>query len=299
MERENTAGRSGPARYEVVVGVDGSQGSEAALDWAAAAARELGTGLLIVHALSAPYSPAAVGSGARAFTVLTDAESRIHAEHPDLPVQIRVAEEEANRSLVTEGEGARLLVVGSRGRGGFSSLLLGSTSVAVSARAACPVVVVPPEASARPAGREKRVVVGVDGSDVSYAALRFAMAGAARVGGELIVVHGWELPVPMDPTALTAAGYVMDHEVFRARNERYINEIVAEARTAETESVPVRVRVVEGSPARALLDAAEHAELLVVGSRGRGGVAGLLLGSVSQSVLHRATVPVAVVRTGW
>ncbi|TDQ52287.1 universal stress protein [Actinorugispora endophytica] len=292
MAAESTEERAG---HGVVVGVDGSKGSETALDWAAGAAVERGTGLLVVHAMGAPFTPVPDDLVERAVGVLSDAETRVRAAHPGLRVRTRTDGGEPIRALVAESEGARLLVVGSRGHGGVASLLLGSTSVGVSARAACPVVVVPAEAVGAP-DRRRRVVVGVDGSGVSGEALRFALREAARADGDLTVVHAWQLPVPLDSMALAAAGYSMDHEVFRSRNEKHIQELVAGARSEESALVPVRVRVVEEPPARALIGAAGYADLVVVGSRGRGGVAGLLLGSVSRSVLHRSPVPVVVVR---
>ncbi|MBN3585165.1 universal stress protein, partial [Algoriphagus aestuarii] len=118
----------------------------------------------------------------------------------------------------------------------------------------------------------------------------------ARLDGSLTVVHGWQLPAPLDPMALSAAGYTMNFTVFEERTRKYIDELVEQARADEAVDVPVGVRIVYEHPVQALLDASRYADLVVVGSHGRGSVAGLFLGSVSQSVLHRSAAPVAVVR---
>ncbi|GAA3974034.1 universal stress protein [Thermobifida alba] len=282
-------------RFGVVVGVDGSDEGWGALDWAARAAVERGTGLRIVYAMVDPFGAEAGDLRERVSALLVRAEDRAHAACPELAVRTAAFEGGAVSTLSAVSATAELLVVGTRGHGALASLLLGSTSVGVSARAACPVVVVPPGADAvRRHGCQ--VVVGVDGSEVSAEALRFALREAARMDGSLTVVHGWQLPAPLDPMALSAAGYTMNFDVFEGRTRKYIDDLVDRARAEEAVDVPVGVRVVYEHPVQALLDAGRYADLVVVGSHGRGSVAGLLLGSVSQSVLHRATSPVAVVR---
>ncbi|WP_285760254.1 universal stress protein [Nocardiopsis ansamitocini] len=295
MDAGDGAGRGGDARaYGGVAGVDGSEGAAIALDWAAGAAQARGIGLRIVHVLTGP-SGSVPGDRGRSGAVLVARErDRVRRVRPGLAVDTRVVRGEPVEALVAEAARADLLVVGSRGNGSLATVLLGSTSVGVSARAACPVVVVPAVAprAPQPGGR---VVVGVDGSPASCKALEFALAEAVRGGRGLAVVHAWQVPAQVDPMAFAAVS-TMGRETVRTRNERYLSGLVAEARTRETESVRVRVRMAEKPPAEALLAAAERADLLVVGSRGRGGMAGLLLGSVSQSVLHGAVLPVAVVR---
>ncbi|MFC7615699.1 universal stress protein [Actinokineospora soli] len=163
---------------------------------------------------------------------------------------------------------ACLVVLGSRGLGGFGGLLLGSTAVQVAAHARCPVVVVRGE-------RSGDVVVGVDGSAHSVEAIAFAFGEAQRLGaGVVAVTAGSQEDEAARALAESVAGWA----------ERYPD-------------VPVRRSVVRGHAARALVDAAADAALLVVGSRGAGGFRGMLLGSVSQGVLHHATCPVAIVRS--
>lgn len=137
-----------------------------------------------------------------------------------------------------------------------------------------------------------RIVVGVDGSTTSDRALDWAVEDARRRGATIVVVHAWSMPrtdpyVPLalDPGMFEEAG----RSVLRAAVERI---------AAHPEAPPVETVLACESPTRALLEAAAGADLLVVGSHGRGGFSGMLLGSVSQHVLHHATVPVVVVRSG-
>lgn len=140
---------------------------------------------------------------------------------------------------------------------------------------------------------ESRIVVGVDGSPGSRAALRWALRYAEHFGGEVVGVLAWAPPnftepVPMPP--------LLSDDELRIRAERILRENIDEAEAALTTSVPIRREVVRGHAARALLDQAEHAELLVVGSRGRGGFVGALLGTVSRHCVTHAPCNVVVVR---
>ncbi|TDQ53402.1 universal stress protein [Actinorugispora endophytica] len=289
----------------VVVGVDGSAGSARALDWAVTAALARGTGLRLVYALGLPLVTLPLGgpvrmapsqeTSAAAAAMLAQALERVHAAAPGLPVTSEVSRVEAHHALLKAAEGASLVVVGSRGLGGVGSLFLGSVSFRVAAHARCPVVVVPPGEGAPTVGRG-RVVVGVDGSEHASAALRFALAEAAHTRSEVVALHAWTAPpAPVDPFVVVGADVGADRERQDARTRAWVSEDVERARTPETREVPVRVEASEGHHARALLEAGADADLVVVGSRGRGGFAGLLLGSVSQAVLHHAPVPVAVV----
>ncbi|MGJ7439702.1 universal stress protein [Aquipuribacter sp. MA13-6] len=191
---------------------------------------------------------------------------------------------------VARREQADLVVVGSRGLGGFLGLLLGSVSVKVASHAPCPVVVVRSrDDDDRPAGGPARVVVGVDGSDVSALAVGFAFETAARRGLALTAVRAWEAPAPMDPALLSFLPKVEEEEM-----RELVASLAGERRRFP--DVDVRVELVNGHPAQALVAASDEAEVVVVGSRGRGGLAGMLLGSVSQAVLQHAHGPVAVVR---
>jgi nucleotide-binding universal stress UspA family protein len=208
--------------------------------------------------------------------------------HPGVPVIPVLLEGAAAPLLLEQSRDASIVVLGSRGHGGFAGLLAGSTATAVSAHAHCPVVVVRgvmpgPE---MPPGH---VVAGVDFSPGSQLALGFAFEQAAGRGVPLHVIRAWTPPdrrggLPgFDPEEVTAAERVA------------LNDLLG-GWTAKYPAIDLVSRVVTDSPARALIDATRHAQLVVVGSRGRGGFRGLLLGSVSQQLLHHSHCPVAVVR---
>ncbi|GAA3747028.1 universal stress protein [Salinactinospora qingdaonensis] len=296
---------------QIVVGIDGSPSSRAALDCAARQAAGRGLGLLLLHAPSMPVFAAPFGHPVpatpspdvvdRAERLLRQAVDHVARTHTDLSVQTSVSSLGPEPALLAAARTASIVVVGARGMGGFTSALLGSVSIRLSAHAACPVAVVPepaPEADSgdRTPVRRGCVVVGLDGSYGSEEALRYAFEEAARTGAELVAVHAWRVPAPLDTTAFTAYVAAVDHEYLVMRADKYVRELVEEVRSEDTAKVSVRITVVEDQPAHALLAEAAGADLVVVGSRGRGGFTGLLLGSVSQTVLHHAPVPVVVVR---
>jgi nucleotide-binding universal stress UspA family protein len=193
-------------------------------------------------------------------------------------------------TLIEQSRQASMLVLGGRGLGGFSDLLTGSVPMAVAGRAHSPVVVV--RGAALPPA-DGPVVVGVDGTPTSEAAVAFAFAEASARGSELIAVHAWSDTL-LD-TVLATGSPVWDFAPVRL----HAAEILAERLAGWPEQYPdVRVtrEVVHVRPAEALVSRAESASLLVVGTRGRGGFVGLLLGSTSQQLLHHAPCPVAVVR---
>jgi nucleotide-binding universal stress UspA family protein len=186
--------------------------------------------------------------------------------------------------LVEESRSARLVVVGDRGRGGVAGLLLGSVAVALAARGECPVAVV----RGRTSSVDGPVVVGVDGTPLSEAALAWAFEAADERAAELVAVHAWRDLILDQPTPAD------DGIEQRARAD------LAERLAGWCNKYPdVRVCrvVVPDAPARAIVEQSVAAQLVVVGSHGRGPVKSLLLGSVGNSVLHRADCPVVVVRS--
>ncbi|MEV1292694.1 universal stress protein [Pseudonocardia sp. NPDC049635] len=278
----------------VVVGVDGSESALGAVRWAAGEAARRSAPLRLVGVLewSAYRPPAAAGvlpDGDRDVLLehlrkeLTGAAAQARALVPELTVTYDILIGSPKRALLQEAGTAALLVLGSRGRGGFTGLLAGSVSMALSAAAPCPVVVV--RGKGVPDGP---VVVGVDGSPESARALRFAVESAARLGAPVLAVRAWSHD-RIDPYVLELVQWdgVEDDE------RRQLENSVLPARQARPD-VPITTELVRGHPAQALLAAGERAQLLVVGSRGNGGVTGLLLGSISRSVLHHAHCPVAV-----
>jgi nucleotide-binding universal stress UspA family protein len=282
----------------VVVGADGSACSLSAVRTAALEAVERGRPLRIVHAYIWPSLGVAVGpgTGGASDMGLRDVAERILAEAvtaaekaaPGVHATAALVDGAAAAVLLGESRNAVVLVIGDRGLGGFNSLLLGSVALQATAHAAGPVLVVRgPERITGP------VVVGVDGSGESKSAIGFAIEEASRRKTNLIAVHAWGafdsvsqkdiLPLVHEPNSL------------RGEEERVLSESLAGWAQRYPE-VTVRQELVRGRPAAALIEWSHSAQLVVTGARGRGGFAGLLLGSVSQAVVHHAGCPVAVVR---
>ena len=286
-----------PYPGSVVVGFDGSSSALTAAQWAAAEARSRGRALTLVHALVPPVTPGGLGVGLPPSPELVDAMERQAAaeldavaaqlDAPDLRTHIAIGA--ASGVLLEASESADLVVVGSRGRGGFTGLLLGSVGAQVAAHGSCPTVVI----RDLPTPGADGVVVGVDGSPAAMSALDFAFQAASRSGSRVIAVHAWDVPsydlivVPDGPVPLPLSD-VADDEV------RLAAEALAGFRD-EYPDVTVEERLVRAPAVQALVDASAEASLLVVGTHGRSPALGALLGSVSHGVLHKASIPVAVV----
>ncbi|GAB3979451.1 universal stress protein [Actinoallomurus acanthiterrae] len=265
----------------VVVGVDGSEESLASVDWAAGEAELRRCPLRIVHVFAWPHLYVPLGAplpGSRlddlmgiARQIVRTAVRHAEARAPELGVESAVIDGAPVPVLLEEAAKASLVVVGSRGLGAVGALFLGSTGVELAARAACPVVAV--------RGREhkaQRIVVGVDGSASSLAALGYGFEEANLRGAGLTAIHAVHHPVDEEDSG--------------------ISDAMAQQR-GRFPDVPAELTTVTAHPGEALINASADADLLVVGSRGRGGFRGLLLGSVSQAVLHQADCPVAVQRS--
>ncbi len=191
--------------------------------------------------------------------------------------------------LLAASEGADLLVVGARGLGGFRGLLLGSVSQQCAHHTRIPIVVVrEPESGF---DHERSIVVAVDGSSTSMRALQWALDAARARKAPVTVVHAWR---PIMLATLDYSVPIVDVEAFATAGQQVVDDALAAVDLGGLPA-PVERLVVEGAPARSILEAAADASLIVVGSRGRGGFAGLLLGSVSQHVITHAACPVVVV----
>jgi nucleotide-binding universal stress UspA family protein len=284
----------------IVVGVDGSESAVHAVCWAADEARRSGAPLRLVHSHEIPvgYLPGFVdwpalheAVAAQGRTWLGRAREVAEDAAPEVAVHVVDVAGGAVPALVTESVDARLLVLGTRGLGGFGGLLIGSTAIEVAARAHCPVVVVRGIDTGTPSGS---VVVGVDGTPVGEAAITFAFAEASARETGLVAVHTWtDLLLE---TAFAGGAADLDFSVLAQQAEEVLGERLA-GWQEKYPDVPVTRHVSREHASRALLRHAESAQLVVVGSRGRGGFRGLLLGSTSQHLLHHAPCPVAVVRT--
>jgi nucleotide-binding universal stress UspA family protein len=282
----------------IVVGVDDSPPSYAALDWAIAEATRRQAPLRLVHVVaSPPVRSAAAGNTAPA--AANNAVSALERASETIPdVTVASIDGEPADILIKESAEASLVVVGNRGLGGFRGLLAGSVSVQTAAHAQCPVVVVrphlPEQASAGPERHGVgRIVVGTDCSELSDRAVAFAFAEAQARGIGLTVVHAWRYPISTSPGELVHV--VVDRTDLADMERDLVAKSYAEHREAHP-GVPVHQVLAQGNAAAVLVHESFGADLLVVGSRGHGGFAGLLLGSVSDAAIRHAGCPVAVVR---
>ena len=285
----------------ILVGVDGSDSAIEATRWAAREAERRGVGLRLVQAFGWPrgrhlgdpglgveYRQAMHRLGEQQVAAAAGAAGDVA---PDVVVEQLVEDGYPIPRLVADSREAQLVVVGDRGLGAVTGLLIGSVAVAVAAHAACPVVVVRGAVQGVTGPPQGPVVVGVDGSPVSEAALAFAFAVAAGRNAPLVAVHTW-WDLAIDP----ALAPLLDWEAIEGDEHQLLAERLA-GWGEKYPDVEVRRVVTRDRAAHALIARTEGAQLVVVGSRGRGGFAGLLLGSVSHAVLHRASCPVAIVRS--
>ncbi|AQA04682.1 universal stress protein [Mycobacterium sp. MS1601] len=278
----------------LVVGVDGSPPSKAAVTWAARTAELHRTALTLVHVVVPPnmmawQEPIAMtGYGewqqTRAREILDEAAQLAQQAAPGIQISTESIAGPSISTLIDLSKDAETIVVGCRGLGAIGRALLGSVSRALVHHAHCPVAVIHDQQ----VPTDGPVVVGVDGSPVSERAVAVAFDEASRRGVDLIAVHAWSDAGVMDFPGFDFTPLQQDAQ-----------EVLAERLAGWQERYPdVRVeRVVAfDRPAAQLLLQARGAQLVVVGSHGRGGFAGMLLGSVSSAVVNAATVPVLVAR---
>lgn len=286
----------------IVVGVEGSTASERALDRALGEAVDTGRPVLAVTAWTTPVWLA--GTPGLPYTVLADGrraaglvgqealgKALVRCGAGEVDARSEVLEGEPGRVLVSLADQAGLVVVGGRGHGQVTSALLGSATLYVLHHSPAPVMVVPEHG---PAGDQvRRVVVGVDGSPASRSALRWALAAVRRKHCPLVAVHAWESTVV--PGGMTPPTQTLDQT--RTAAHAWLAGEVAQV-LPERSGVDVQLVLRHSSPAWGLLDTAIPEDLLVVGSRGHGGFASLLLGSVATQCSTHAVGPVVVVRAG-
>jgi len=288
------------ARRTVLVGIDGSDAALRAVRWAVPEARRRRAVLHLVTALAwtedrlvglpglgqAPYGQYLRTAAEHG---LAAAEAAALEADPDLPVERELALSFPAGLLLERSQTAELLVIGDHGRGRIASAVAGSVAISVAARSTCPIVVVRgPEPAPDPA---LPVVVGIDGTPLSEAAIPFAFAAAAARRVPLVAVHTW-----LDEINDPALAELVDWQTAAVQAEELLAERLA-GWGEKYPDVPVQRVVARGRAALALLDQAARAQLVVVGSRGHGEIAGLLLDSVSNALVHGAACPVAIVRT--
>ena len=290
-----------PTKYGIIVAVDGSAESDAAVSWAAREASMRHEHVTLMHVvqpmvLSWPVSPEqttfAEWQEDNARHVIDHAREGLSAalDQPHPPEsRTDVLHAHPVDALVDASKDARMIVVGSHGRGALGRLLLGSVSRGVVEHAHCPVAVIHTDEASAPAHPKAPVLLGIDGSPASEAATEWAFDEASRRGVELIALHAWS-----DVAVFPILG--MDWRTYQGQGE----ELLAERLAGWQERYPdvhVSRRLVCDTPAHWLLEESQNAQLVVLGSHGRGGFAGMRLGAVSAAVAQSAKVPVIVVRT--
>ncbi len=296
---------NGQARttHGIVVGYDGSAGSQLALEWAAETARQQGKRLSIVHSGDMAKDPTLSQEDA-ATSPVDEGSERAGAILDPSQIETLAMPGSPASQLVEASKEADLVVVGSHGHGRVRAGLLGSTSYTVAAHAHCPVVVLRgpagDESGAAPKpqrpGPHHNVVVGIDDSEASKRALDAAVEVAEREGAVLHVVRvAHARSMEAWAYAETAKGGTDETHEIRESAEKSVVDAGSQVR-AEHPEVIVTTEVLYGDAGQSLADLGATAGLIVVGSRGRGGFSGMLLGSVSHRIIHDAACPVMVVR---
>jgi nucleotide-binding universal stress UspA family protein len=272
----------------IVVGYDGSSDADEALAWAARTASLSGDEVVAVIAVDPRETPRGTAWPDSWWQDIEDQARAVLADVPTIRFRIERHVAPPVALLAERADDASAVVLGSRGHGAAGEIFLGSVSQGVARRARVPVVVVRvPQNLA-----SNRIVVGVDGSEASIRALELACTRAALTSEKVLAMHAW-FPTGV---ALDRYGYVPPvggETVEQARAS--LDEIVAKAH-ADHPEVEIESVVRGDAPSRALVEASRDASLVVVGSRGLGAVAQVILGSTSHDVIHHAHCPVAVVR---
>ncbi|WSY64545.1 universal stress protein [Nocardia sp. NBC_00881] len=288
---------------QVVVGVDGSEGGDLAVRWAAEVAAQRSRALRIVHGLDIAAFQSVLGSSydvmdasaiqvahSRGTEITDDARRLAQKVSPDLDIATEVSDASPARVLIHHSKTAHFVVLGATGTVGTFAHL-GSTLLAVTSHGHGSIVVVRDTGTAQHIRHDGPVVVGIDGSPVSEVAIAAAFAEAADRGTELVALHSWSdrdfgefagKPAPgVDATELETAEYAILAERLAGWQEKYPDVHLAR-------------KVYLAGPTGLLMQWSHSAQLIVVGSRGRGGFTGLLLGSTSSFLVQHAHSPVLV-----
>ena len=285
----------------ILVGVDGSTESLAAVKWAADRGARTGARIhcLCTYAL-ASYSAAALDGG---YAVLDDEALKAGAEQVVEEAKALARERGATHVsgstepgdpagvLIDFSAEVDMIVVGSRGGGGFADRLLGTVSSALPAHSKCPVVVVPRHTSGKKFTPIERVVVGIDGTDQPSCALKRAIGEARLWNARLTAVSA--VPIAVGPSVMTWTPTGVDHSALLAQVREGMDAAIAAA--LDGDDMHVSRHALDGSAASLLIEFSTAVDLIVVGTRGRGGLAGVLLGSTSQTVLGHSTCPIMIV----
>ncbi|AZA08278.1 universal stress protein [Corynebacterium pseudopelargi] len=288
----------------VVVAVDGSDASTNAIRWAANTAAKRGVPLKLAASYTMPqflYAEGMVPPQELFDELQSETMAHIEAAQkvalevaPDLKIGYVIAEGSPIDMLLEISKDVTMIVMGSRGLGGLSGMVMGSVSAAVVSHASCPVVVVREDNDVTPSNKYGPVVVGVDGSEVSQRATEFAFEEAQARGAKLVAIHTWmDMQVQASLAGLAAAQQEWD--TIEDEQQHLLEERLAPM-LDKYPDVAVDMVITRDRPVRALVENGRDAQLLVVGSHGRGGFRGMLLGSTSRALLQSAPCPMVVVR---
>lgn len=276
----------------ILVGVDGSAGSAAAVDWAADEAHWRSVPLVLVHVAPVAWPGIdpqhVVESGQDPLWFLEEAERRAAERWPGLDLRTTTVVDSAAHALVSLSNDAALVVVGAHGRSFVSRLLLGSVSGHVMTHARCPAVVV----RSAPLNPSAPVAVGIDDSATARAALETAFEEAWLRGAPLVVVHAWQLP-PATGYGVWSVPPDLELEMRQSAERLMSDALVGWAE--KFPDVEIHERVVNQHPVEAVLEQTHHAQLLVLGAHGRGAFHGMAMGSVASAAVHEGACPVMVV----
>ncbi len=290
-----------PTKYGILVGVDGSAGSDAAVTWSAREASMRHEPVTLMHVVQPVVVSWPVSAGQSSVAEWQEENARHVIDHgrkildsaldeaQPQDIETEVLYSHPVDALVDASTKARMVVVGSHGRGALGRLVLGSVSRGVVQHAHCPVAVIHTDEASAPVHPTAPILLGVDGSPASEAATAWAFDEASRRGVALIALHAWS-----DVGVFPILG--MDWRTYQGQGE----ELLAERLAGWQERYPdvqVSRRLVCDTPARWLIEESQNAQLVVLGSHGRGGFDGMHLGAVSAAVVQSAKVPVVVVRT--
>lgn len=289
-----TVGERDQTRKPIVVAVDGSERNRSAVAWAAHEAAGRGCPMVLVNVVPAHVVPAPRLSGRsreqQVLDMLADARNEVRHIVAEETVSTVAVTGDPVEVLLEQAAGAELVVVGKRGLGGFVRVIVGSTSIALAGRSPVPVAIVPDQwDQRRHDGRP--VVLGVDPDKADRQPIEVALDRAERLGVPLVAVHGWEAPATYSWDAATVTGAVTEREEQAAAR---FDGLLAEWQESHPGLV-VRPMRVHKHPAAAILEAAEEAQVVVLGRHPAGVFGGFAFGSVARAVLHYAECPVIAV----
>ncbi|MEU2102385.1 universal stress protein [Nocardia sp. NPDC019255] len=287
-------------RRSIIVGIDGSPTAVGAARWAGAIASRQHAAVVLLSVVPAPDYQLTSYSRAEADLLLPElravakqkveqACAAVRAEQPELEIRQVVEDGKPARELIAHSGDARMVVVAAKSRDRLSTLLLGSTALTVAKKAACPVTVWRGRLD-QPRPDTRPVLVGVDGSPGGSAAVGEAFELASALGVEVTALHAWN-----DPDLLQWTPVPDTWSALAQQEEQLLSERLA-GWCEKYPDVTVTKVVEKATPAQALLEHAEKAQLVVTGSRGQNRLTGLLLGSTSQNLLHHAASPVVICR---